>query len=108
MIVAVDWRPLLLSVSAAGHPGHHLVLLLGDRLLPAWGGCLLPSWRVPLPCRVFHIVHGLPLVAVRLARSSKVELYVVDKVRSVGETVVADVATRTLCQDIAHPLRKVD
>ena len=106
MIVAVDWRPLLLSVSAAGHPGHHLVLLLGDRLLPAWGGCLLPSWRVPLLRAIFHLVHSLPLVAVRLARPSEVELYVVHKVCSVSETVVADIAARTLCQDVAHPLRK--
>ena len=106
MIVAVDWRPLLLSASAASHPGHRLVLLLGDRLLPAWGGCLLPSWRVPLPRVVFHLVHGLPLVAVRLARPSEVELHVVDKVCRVSETVVADVAARTLCQDVAHPLRK--
>ena len=98
MIVAVDWRPLLLSASAASHPGHRLVLLLGDRLLP--------SWRVALPRVVFHLVHGLPLVAVRLARSSEVELYVVDKVCRVSETVVADVAARTLCQDVAHPLRK--
>ena len=98
MIVAVDWRPLLLSASAAVHPGHRLVLLLGDRLLP--------SWRVALPRVVFHLVHGLPLVAVRLAGSSEVELYVVHKVCRVSETVVADVAARTLCQDVAHPLRK--
>ena len=98
MIVAVDWRPLLLSVSAAGHPGHHPVLLLGDRLLP--------TWRMPLPRVVFHLVHSLPLVAVRLARSSEVELYVVHKVCRVSETVVADVAARALCQDVAHPLRK--
>ena len=106
MIVAVDWRPLLLPTSATVHPGHRLVLLLGDRLLPAWGGCLLPPWRVPLPRAVFHLVHGFPLVAVRLARSSKMELYVVHKVCRVRETVVADVAARTLCQDVAHPLRK--
>ena len=106
MIVAVDWRPLLLSASATVHPGHHLVLLLGDRLLPAWRVCLLPSWRVALPRVVSHLVHSLPLVAVRLARSSEVELHVVDKVRGVSKTVVADVATRTLCQDVAHPLRK--
>ena len=98
MIVAVDWRPLLLSASAAVHPGHRLVLHLGDRLLP--------SWRVALPRVVFHLVHGLPLVAVRLARPSEVELHVVDKVCRVSETVVADVAARTLCQDVAHPLRK--
>ena len=103
MIVAVDWRPLLLSASATVHPGHRLVL---HRLLPAWGGCLLPSWRVPLPRVIFHLVHSLPLVAVRLARPSEVELYVVDKVCRVSETVVADVAARTLCQDVAHPLRK--
>ena len=66
----------------------------------------MPSWRVPLPRVVFHLVHSLPLVTVCLARSSEVELHVVDKVRGVGETVVADVATRTLCQDVAHPLRK--
>ena len=98
MIVVVDWRPLLLPTSATVHPGHRLVLLLGDRLLP--------SWRVALPRVVFHLVHGLPLVAVRLAGSSEVELYVVDKVSRVRETVVADVAARTLCQDVAHPLRK--
>ena len=106
MIVAVDWRPLLLSASAAVHPGHHLVLLLGGRLLSAWGGCLLPSWRLPLPRAIFHLVHSLPLVTVRLARPSEVELYVVDKVCRVSETVVADVAARALCQDVAHPLRK--
>ena len=106
MIVAIDWRPLLLSASAAVHPGHRLVLLLGDRLLPTWRACLLPPWRVPLPRVVFHLVHGLPLVAVRLARPSEVELHVVDKVCRVSETVVADVAARTLCQDVAHPLRK--
>ena len=106
MIVAVDWRPLLLPASASVHPGHRLVLFLGDRLLPAWGGCLSPCWRVPLPRVVFHLVYSLPLVAVRLARSSEMELYVVDKVRRVRETVVADVAARTLCQDVAHPLRK--
>ena len=66
----------------------------------------MPSWRVPLPRVVFHLVHSLPLVAVRLARSSEVELYVVDKVCRVSETVVADIAGRTLCQDVAHPLRK--
>ena len=67
----------------------------------------MPSWRVPLPRVVFHLVHGLPLVAVRLARSTEVELYVVDKVCRVRETVVADVAAWTLCQDVAHPLRKI-
>ena len=66
----------------------------------------MPSWRVPLPRVVFHLVHSLPLVAVRLARSSEVELYVVDKVCRVSEAVVADIAARTLCQDVAHPLRK--
>ena len=68
----------------------------------------MPSWRMALPRAISHLVHSLPLVTVCLARSSEVELHVVDKVRGVGETVVADVATRTLCQDVAHPLRKVD
>ena len=52
-----------------------------------------------------NLIDSLPLVAAaRLARSTKVEFDVVHKVCRVRETVVADVATGAVRQNVAHAL----
>ena len=53
-----------------------------------------------------NLIASFPLVAACLARASKVEFDVVHKVCRVGEAVVANVATRAVCQNVAHALRK--
>ena len=52
------------------------------------------------------LVPSLSFVAARLARSPKVEFHMVHKVCRVREAVVADVATRTVRQNVAHALKK--